>query len=83
MKKLLKNSDNKPKGFGIPGIGGMIFHPDWSIEAVSRSLSEFIKNENGDIIQSIIKLPMEEDDSFDETLVEGFDMKTKCLPNEN
>jgi peptidase E len=63
LNEVLKNNDNNPKGYGIPSGGGIIFHSDWSIEAVRHSLLELVKNENGDIIQSIILPPMEVDQS--------------------
>jgi peptidase E len=60
LNKLLEKRDNN-KGFGIPSGGGMIFQPNWSIEAVRHSLSEFVKNKNREIVQSIILPPMEVD----------------------
>jgi peptidase E len=41
LSELVKNGEPHCRGFGIPGGGGAVFHPDWSIEAIRHPLIEF------------------------------------------
>ncbi len=56
LNQAVAESEKYTKGFGIPAGGGAIFHPDWSIEAVRHSLTEFSYLDEG-IKQSIILPP--------------------------
>jgi cyanophycinase-like exopeptidase len=56
LNQAVAESEKYTKGFGIPAGGGAIFHPDWSIEAVRHSLTEFSFLDDG-IKQSIILPP--------------------------
>ena len=60
LHKMVKNGEQYLKGYGIPSGGGMIFYPDWSIEAIRYILTELELENEKDIKQSMI-LPLKDE----------------------
>lgn len=58
LREAIELLEGSAKGIGIPSGGGLIYHPDQSIEAIRYPLNEFSIRE-GLIISSLL-LPMQE-----------------------
>ena len=63
LKMAVENGNEHCKGFGIQSGGGLIFHPDWSIEAIRHSLTEIVKESSG-IKESLIFPPSDGEGLF-------------------
>ena len=55
LKKMLSRVERKMKGIGIPTGGGMVYHPDYSVEPIRYPLYDF-SIEDGQIRQNMISL---------------------------
>lgn len=58
LRDTIEILDGSAKGIGIPTGGGMIYHPDQTIEAIRHPLTEFSIREG--LINSSLLLPMQE-----------------------
>ena len=55
LKAVITQSDSFVKGMGLPSGGGLVYHPDHTIEPIRYSITEFSRN--GDDISSTLLLP--------------------------
>ena len=53
LKKMLSRVERKMKGIGIPTGGGMVYHPDYSVQPIRYPLYDF-SMEDGRISQNMI-----------------------------
>ena len=67
LKRAMMKTGAYSKGFGIPAGGGMIYHPDHSIEPLRHGLYEFSRGagEEGTLLGNIL-LPTDKDSSNQE-----------------
>lgn len=53
LKRAVRRSGGAARGIGIPTGGGLIYHPDQSVEAVRRALSE-LSIQDGEIGEALL-----------------------------
>lgn len=58
LKKILSRVEGKMNGIGIPAGGGMVYHPDYSVEPIRYPLYDF-SIEDGRISQNMISFQLE------------------------
>jgi cyanophycinase-like exopeptidase len=53
LRRAVRLSDGAARGVGIPTGGGLIYHPDQSVEAVRRGLHE-LSIQDGEIVEALL-----------------------------
>jgi peptidase E len=64
LKRMVRMSDSYVKGMGLPTGGGLVYHPDHTLEPIRHSITELARGED-ELVQNLLFPPGDEPAGLD------------------